>query len=115
MGFPGGSVVNTPASAGDTGDVDLIPGLGRYPGGGNGNPLQYSCWENLMDGGVWWATVCGVAELDMTEATQQYSTGSYIQYLIITYNGKDSEKEDTYIDVEITESLCCILESNTTL
>ena len=44
-----------------------------------------------------------------------YSTGSYIQYLIIAYNGKDSEKEDTYIDVEITESLRCTLESNTTL
>ena len=50
MGFLAGSVVkNPPASAGDTRDVGSIPGSGRYPGGGNGNPLQYSCLENLMD------------------------------------------------------------------
>jgi len=40
----------------------LIPGLGRPPGEGNGNPLQYSCLENPMDRGAWWATVCGVAK-----------------------------------------------------
>ena len=52
-GFPGGSVVkNQPAKAGDAGDVGLIPGLGRLPGGGNGYPLQYSCLENAMDRGV---------------------------------------------------------------
>ena len=46
-GFPGGSVVkNPPANAGDAGDVGLILGSGRSPGGGNGNPLQYSCLEN---------------------------------------------------------------------
>ena len=43
-------------------DVGLIPGLGRYPGGGNGNPLQYSCQENPMDGGAWWTAVHGVAK-----------------------------------------------------
>ena len=49
MGFPGGSVVkNSPASAGDTGDMSSIPGLGSSPGGGNGKPLQYSCLENPM-------------------------------------------------------------------
>ena len=59
LDFAGGSVVkNLPANAGDPG---LIPGLGRSPGGGNGNPLQYSCLENPMDRGAWWATVCGVA------------------------------------------------------
>ena len=47
MGFPGGSVIkNPPANAGDT---DLIPGFGRPPGEGNGNPFQYSCLENFMD------------------------------------------------------------------
>ena len=57
-------VKNTPADAGDTGS---IPGLGRSPGVGNGNPFQYSCLGNPMDGGVWWATVHGVAkELDTT-------------------------------------------------
>jgi len=45
----------------------LIPGLGRYPGEGNGNPLQYSCLENPMDRGVWWDTVLGVTkESDIT-------------------------------------------------
>ena len=44
------------------GDLGLIPGLGRYPGEGNGNPLQYSCLENSMDRGAWWATVHGVAK-----------------------------------------------------
>ena len=55
MGFPGGSVVkNPPANAGDAG---LIPGSGRSPGVGNGNPLQYSCLGNPMDRGAWWAIV----------------------------------------------------------
>ena len=57
MGFPGGSVVKyPPANAGDAGS---IPGLGRFPGGGNGNPLGYSCLGNCMDRGAWWATVYG--------------------------------------------------------
>ena len=59
-GLPSGSVVkNPPANAGDTG---LIPGLGRSPGGGNGNPLQYSCLENTMDRGAWQAIVLVVAK-----------------------------------------------------
>ena len=71
-GFPGGSVVkNPPANAGDE---DLIPGLGRSPGGGNGNPLQYSCLGNSMDRGPWWATVYEVKELDMTEHTISVSS-----------------------------------------
>ena len=63
MGFPGGSVVkDPPANAGDTGDLGSIPGPGRSPGEGNGNPLHYSCLENPMDGGAWQATVHGVAK-----------------------------------------------------
>ena len=55
----GGSVVkNPPVNAGNTG---LIPGLGRSPGGVNGNPLQYSCLKNPVDRGAWWATIHGVA------------------------------------------------------
>jgi len=57
-GFLGGSVVrNLPANARDAGS---IPGSGRSPGGGNGNPLQYSCLENLIGRGAWWAIVCGI-------------------------------------------------------
>ena len=55
-------VKNLPANAGDTGDVGSIPGSGRPPGGGNCNPLQYSCLENSRDRGAWWATVHGVAK-----------------------------------------------------
>ena len=65
MGFPGGSVVKKlPASAEDLGS---IPGLGRSPGGGRGNPLQYSCLENFVNRGAWWATGHGITELDTTE------------------------------------------------
>ena len=49
-------------SSANAGDVGLIPGLGRPPGGGNGDPLQYSCLENPMDRGAWWATVRRVAK-----------------------------------------------------
>ena len=59
-GFPGGSVGK--ASACNVGDLGSIPGSGRSPGEGNGNPLQYSCRENSMDRGVWWATVHGIAK-----------------------------------------------------
>ena len=62
MGFPGGSVVkNLPANVEDVRDVGSIPGSRRSPGRGHSNPLQYSCLENLMDRGAWWATVHGVA------------------------------------------------------
>ena len=44
------------------GDADLVPGLGRFPGEGNGNPLHYSCLENPMDRGAWWAAIHGVAK-----------------------------------------------------
>ena len=61
-------VKNLCANAGDTRDAGLIPGLRRSPGGGHGNPLQYSCLENPMDrGGAWWAIVRGAEEFDMTE------------------------------------------------
>ena len=60
MGFPGGS--DSRESACNAGDLGSIPGLGRSPGEGNGNPLQYSCLENSIDRGAWWATVHGVTE-----------------------------------------------------
>ena len=68
MGFQVVLVVrNPPANAGDVRDMGSIPGLGRTPGGGDGNSLQYSCLENFMDRGVWRATVHGgCKKLDMT-------------------------------------------------
>ena len=60
MGFSGVSVVKNPPS--NAGDAGSIPGLGRFPGEGNGNPLQYSCLENAVDRETWWATVHGVAK-----------------------------------------------------
>ena len=59
-GFPGGS--DGIESACSTGDQGSIPGSGRSPGGGHGSPLQYSCLENPMDRGTWWATVHGVSQ-----------------------------------------------------
>ena len=53
---------NLPDNAGDSRDTVLIPGSGRSPGGGHGNPLQYSCLENSMYRGAWWAAVHGVAK-----------------------------------------------------
>ena len=58
MGLPGGS--EGKAFACSAGDLGLIPGSGRSPGEGNGNPLQYSCLESPKNGGAWWATVHGV-------------------------------------------------------
>ena len=55
-------VENSPANAGDLRDLGSIPGLGRSPGEGSGNTLQYSCLENPMDRGIWWAKVHGVAK-----------------------------------------------------
>jgi len=55
-------VKNLPANAGDVRDTGLIPGLGRSPGEGHGNPLQYSWLENLIDKGAWWATVLRITE-----------------------------------------------------
>ena len=60
LGFPGSS--DGKESACNIGDVGSIPRLGRFPGEGNGNPLQYSCLENSMDRGSWQATVHGVAK-----------------------------------------------------
>jgi len=60
LGFPSGS--DGKKSTCCARDPDVIPGSRRYPGEGNGNTLQYSCLENSMDRGIWWATVHGVAK-----------------------------------------------------
>ena len=68
-GFPSGTVVkkNSACNVGAAGDSGSVPGLGRSPGEGNGNPLQHSCLENPMDRGAWHTIVHRVAELNMTE------------------------------------------------
>ena len=75
-------VKNLPANAGDSG---LIPGLGRFPGVGNSNPLQYSCLGNPMDRGSWWATVHGVAKksgMTVTKEQQQASQDIWANHLV---------------------------------
>ena len=93
--FPGGS--EDKASACNAGDPGSIPGLGRSPGEGNGNPLQYSCLENPMDRGAWRATVHGVAK-NRTRLSDFTHTHVYM-----------------YVCMYITDSLFYIVETNTTL
>ena len=80
LSFPGGSTVRNPPAMKETqGDTGSIPGSRRSPGGGHGNPLQYSCLENPIDSGPWLATVHGVAGSDKTETTEQtHMHGSFI-------------------------------------
>ena len=72
IGFPGSS--DSKASAYNVGDLGSIPGSGRSPGEGNGNPLQYSCLENPMDQGAWWATVHGVTK-NWTRRGSEFTSG----------------------------------------
>ena len=69
IGFPGGS--EGKESAYNAGDLGSIPGLGRCPGEGNNYPLQYSCLENSIDRGAWWATVHGLQRVDVTKKLTQ--------------------------------------------
>ena len=76
--FPGGSVVkNLPPKGGDAGGVGSIPGLGRPPGGGNGNPLQCSCLNNSMDRAAWQVAVHGVTKRQ-TQPSMHTQAHSYI-------------------------------------
>ena len=71
-------VKSPPANTGATGDAGSIPVSGRSPGGGNGNPLQYSCLENPMDRGAWWATVHGSQKSgDDLVTKQQHTIGEH--------------------------------------
>ena len=76
-GFPGGS--DGKESACNVGDLGSIPGSGRSPGEGNGNPLQYSCLENSMDRGACWATVHGIIESQTGLSDQHLLTYQYIK------------------------------------
>ena len=86
VGFPGGSEDKaSPCNAGDPGS---IPGLGRSPGEGNGNPLQYSCLENPMDRGAWRATVHRVAKSQTRLSDFTHSTHTIFAKEARIYNGK---------------------------
>ena len=75
-------VKNLRANAGDTGDAGLILGSGRSPGVGNGNLPQYSCLENSMNRGAWWATVhCGCKESDTTEHDELKTSNLFLTVL----------------------------------
>ena len=78
MGFPGGS--EGKVSACNAGNLGSIPASGRSPGEGNGNPLQYSCLENSMDRGAWWATVHGVAKSQTRLSDFTFTFQGYIQF-----------------------------------
>ena len=81
MHFPGGSVVNNPpANAGDAGDAGSIPGSGRSPGEGNGNPLEYSCLENPMEREAWRTTFHGVTKSRIQLSRHTHTQG--IQHLV---------------------------------
>ena len=76
-------VKNPPANAGDIRDTGSIPGSGRSPGEGNGNPLQYSCLENPMDRGAWWATAYNVVE--SWTRLKRFSMHTRIYVLILSF------------------------------
>ena len=107
MGFPGGSVgKNQPANTGDTRDLHLILGLGRSPGVGNSNSLQYSCLENSMDRGARRATVHGIEKSQTRLSTHTHSktcdeTAAYLNSYISTSHLLDSwnEKEPYGISI----------------
>ena len=84
MGFPGGS--DGKESAYNVGDLGSIPGLGRSPGGGHGNLLQYSCLESFTDRGAWWATVHGVTKSQTRLSNQaQHSSLEIQNYIVKTF------------------------------
>ena len=102
-------VKNLPVNAGDIRDQGSIPRLGRSPGRGNGNLLQYSCWRI-----PWTEERGGLQSIRLQRVGNNWSdlvrtrTGNYSQYLVITCNGNNLKKH-------ITESLCCACETNSIL
>ena len=121
LGFPDGSSNNESAcSARDRGS---IPGSGRSPGGGHGNPLQYSGLENPVDRGAWWATIHGVAQSDMTErAGLSFSSLSLLGFMVNSHYWNciisiecgpwGREESDTTEQLPFHFSLSCTGEGN---
>ena len=99
MSFPGGRMVKTlPASAGNAGGAGSVPGSGRSPGGGNGNPLQYSCLENSMDRGAWWAIPRGHKESDTTEQAHNacHFAGCKMTLAVSTFHQSGIHSKNTH-------------------
>ena len=87
-------VKNPPANAGDIRDTGLIPGLGRSPGGGHGNPLQYSCLENPMDRGAWWATFQGATKSPTRlKQLSTHTKDASPVYLILKHEDDETESK----------------------
>ena len=99
MSFPGGSVIKNPsANAGDAGSVS---GLGRFPRGGNGNPLQYSCLEKALDRGAWWAAVHGVTKSQTWPRTQTHTFISAVIWAV-------SFLRSSRLDHIVSAGSCCV-------
>ena len=104
-GFPGVSIVkNPPANARDAGDLDSIPGSGRSPGEGNGNPLQYSCLGNPMDRETCWATVHGVAKSWTLSNWTCTHTWHYNTWWIVLTSGLQILKERSFLFMTIKDA-----------
>ena len=111
MAVPGGSVVKKPpANAGDTGDVGLIPGSGRVPGGRNGNPLQHSCLQSSRDRG--WATVHAAAK-SWTWLSMHAARGACIWYVHMVWTRK--QKAHVTLLQELRVGACPLLTGYTNI
>ena len=104
----GGSVVkNPPAKTGNTRDEGSIPGSGRCPGVGNGNPLQYSCLENPIDRGAWRATVQGIrkTQIRLTNTHTQKSDEEVLYVLVTVLNHKSNKISSGSLSEEFLNSI----------
>ena len=104
-------VKNPPAMQGDAENVDSIPGSGILPGGGNGNPLQFSCLENPMDRGAWWATVSGVAksQIWLKWISSSSSSISWVSRLISEHRIRTDRSGCNYPTIKQGELIFLIL------
>ena len=94
-------VKNLPANAGGARDVGSIPGSGRSPGEGNGNPLQYSCLENSTDRGAWWAAIHGVAKVGHDRACTQGSLWHYPLFIPAYFHSRTQWKEQPHLGCDL--------------
>ena len=106
LGFPGS--LDGKASSYNVGDLGLIPGSARSPGEGNGNPLQYSCLENPMDWGTWWATVHGIAKSPtrLSDFTFTFTLSLFVA--VKSYNSK-RQSIGTKVHLLVQSANTCIL------